>query len=157
MARQTALELLEKAIYEDAMAMHLKEITGGSLTNVAIKAATTNLDLKCDRYEWQVYTFVQSLLRLVGFETEVISFVRKAMVNQTEVVQDIATMREDIDQETALRLNPYIMPDEIEDILERTAAERYTGSARYPPTDTEEVTDDGQDDESSGDDRAEDA
>lgn len=157
MARQTALELLEKAIYEDAMAMHLKEITGGSLTNVAIKAATTNLDLKCDRYEWQVYTFVQSLLRLVGIETEVISFVRKALVNQSETVADIATMREDIDQETALRLNPYIMPDEIEDILERTAAERYTGSARYPPTDTEEVTDDEQDDESSGDDRAEDA
>ena len=128
-ARQTALEILERQIYEDKMALNTKEITGGSLTNVAIKASMTNLNLKCDRYEWQVFAFVQGVLRLIGIETEQISFVRQALVNQSEVVQDIATMREDIDQETALRKNPYIMEEEIPGILERSAMERYTGSA----------------------------
>lgn len=63
-------------------------------------------------------------------------------------------MREDIDQETALRKNPYIMEEEIPGILERSAKERYTGTVRYPP---EEVTDDGSGDEAGGEDRAEDA
>ncbi len=153
-ARKTALELLEAAIYEDAMALALKEITGGSLTNVAIKASMTNLNLKCDRYEWQVFAFVQGILRLIGVETEQISFVRQTLVNQTEVVQDIATMREDIDQETALRKNPYILEEEIEGILERTAAERYAGMARLPP---EGGDGDGSGDEEGSEDRAGDA
>ena len=149
-ARKTALELLEAEIYQDAMSLSLKEITGGSLTNVAIRAAMTNLNLKCDRYEWSVFDFVQGVLRLIGVETEQISFVRQALVNQSEVVQDIATMREDIDQETALRKNPYIMEEEIPGILERSARERYTGSAR-------EVTDDGSGSDDGGEDRAADA
>ena len=149
-----ALDILEKQIYEDMMALNTKEITGGSLTNVAIKASMTNLNLKCDRFEWQVFAFVQSVLRLIGVQTEKISFVRQTLVNQTEVVQDIATMREDIDQETALRKNPYIMEEEIPGILERSAMERYTGAARYPP---KEVTGDGSGDEAGGEDRAGDA
>nr|MBR4281666.1 phage portal protein [Clostridia bacterium] len=153
-ARNVALQILEKQIYEDAMALNIKEISGGSLTNVAIKASMTNLNLKCDRYEWQAFAFVQGVLRLIGVETESISFVRQTLVNQSEVVTDIAAMREDIDQETALRLNPYIMEEDIEGILQRSAEERYTGMARYPP---EEVMDDGQDDASGGEDRAEDA
>ena len=153
-ARKTALEILEKQIYEDAMGLNLALITGGSLTNVAIEASMTNINLKCDRYEWQVFAFVQSVLRLIGVTTEQISFARQTLVNQSEIVQDIATMREDIDQETALRKNPYIMEEEIEGILERSAKERYTGAARYPP---EEVTDDGSGNEASGEDRAADA
>ena len=62
----TALTRLEASIYTDMMALALDEVTGGGLTNVAIKAALTNLNLKCDRYEWQAYAFVQGVLRLLG-------------------------------------------------------------------------------------------
>lgn len=44
-ARQVALGILKKELYSDAMALDMDEITGGSLTNVAIKAAMTNLNL----------------------------------------------------------------------------------------------------------------
>lgn len=152
-ARETALALLEASIYKDMMALSLDEVTGGSLTNVAIKAALTNLNLKCDRYEWQVYAFVQGVLRLLGIETEVISFVRQGLVNQSEVVQDINLMRDYIDDETALRLNPYINADEIPDILERMAAQRYAGAARLPAEEGE----DGQADEDGDEDREDDA
>jgi hypothetical protein len=152
LARQTALQLLEASIYKDMMALSLEEVTGGSLTNVAIKAALTNLNLKCDRYEWQAFAFVQGVLRLIGVETEVISFVRQGLVNQSEVVADINLMREYIDDETALRLNPYINADEIPEILERLAQQRYAGMPMQ-----QEVTDDGSGDEDGGEDRAGDA
>lgn len=126
-ARRIALELLEKALYSDYMALNVNELTGGSLTNVAIQAAMTNINLKADRYEWQAFSFVQGVLRLIGVETEEITFKRQTIANRSEIVQDIATMREDIDQETALKLNPYIMQEEIEQIIRNTAAQQFSG------------------------------
>lgn len=126
-ARKAALELLNKALYQDFMALSMDSLTGGSLTNVAIETAMTDLNLKCDRYEWQVFAFVQRVLRLVGVETEQIRFKRQQIVNRSEMVQDIMTMRSDIDHETALKLNPYIDEDEIPDILKNCDAEAVSG------------------------------
>ena len=122
-ARRVALELLRKELYSDFMALDMDELTGGSLTNVAIEAARTNLDLKADRFEWQAFAFVQAVLRLIGIETEVIRFKRQALVNRSETVQDIVAMREDIDRETALQLNPYIDEEQIPQIMQTVAVE----------------------------------
>ncbi len=116
-ARREALDLLERALYQDYMALDMDALTGGSLTNVAIRAAAANLNLKADRYEWQVRQFVQSLLSLIGHPTEDIRFNRQTIANDSEVVQDIYAMRQDIDQRTALRLNPYIQEEEIEGLM----------------------------------------
>lgn len=116
-ARREALDLLERALYQDYMALDMDALTGGSLTNVAIRAAAANLNLKADRYEWQVRQFVQSLLSLIGHSTEDIRFNRQTIANDSEVVQDIYAMRQDIDQRTALRLNPYIQEEEIEGLM----------------------------------------
>lgn len=126
-ARQTALELLQKSLYSDFMALNMGELTGGSLTNVAIETAMTNLNLKADRYEWQAFRFVQQLLELTGVKTEQIKFKRQQIVNKSETVADIAAMRQDIDRETALKLNPYLDQEEIPDILQRVAEEELTG------------------------------
>ena len=116
-ARQAALDILRRELYRDAMAVDNDEIRGGSLTNVAIRAAYGNLNLKCDRFEWQVFGFVQGVLRLAGIETEKIAFVRQDIVNRSEIIADIAAMRGDIDRETALRLNPYLAQEDVEGIL----------------------------------------
>lgn len=126
-ARKTALDLLHRALYEEAMALDMDALTGGSLTNVAIKTAMTNLNLKCDRFEWQCFAFVQRLLGLLGIETEKIAFNRRSIANDSEIVNDIYTMRTDLDRETALKLNPYISQDDIPGILENLAAEENTG------------------------------
>lgn len=126
-ARQTALDLLRKALYQDYMALDMDEIKGGSLTNVAIKVATTNLNLKADRYEWQAFMFVQQVLALLGIETEDIKFKRRTITNDSEVVQDIMLMRSDITRKKALELNPYIQADEIDAILNDMDAEDATG------------------------------
>jgi hypothetical protein len=127
LARQVALDLLEKALYKDYMALNMDEITGGSLTNVAIKIATTNLNLKADRYEWQAFTFVQRVLALLGVETEDIQFKRRVISNDSETVQDIYAMRSDITRKKALELNPYIQADEIEELLKDMDAEDASG------------------------------
>ena len=128
-ARQTALEILRKEMYGDAMALDMNEVAGSSLTNVAINAAFSNLNLKCDRFEWMVFHFVQGVLRLIGIETENINFTRRNVVNNSEIVADIAAMRSDIDQQTALELNPYIDQDKIDRIIKNVAAEEASGLA----------------------------
>lgn len=126
-ARQAALEILQKQLYSDFMALSMEELTGGSLTNVAIETAMLNLNLKADRYEWQCFAFVQKVLRLLGIETEEIKFKRQTIANRSEIVADIATMRQDIDRRTALKLNPYIQEEEIEQIMLDLDAESVTG------------------------------
>lgn len=123
-ARKTALALLEKALYRDYMAMSMDELTGGSLTNVAIRVAQTNLDLKANRYEWQAFAFVQQILALAGIKTENITFKRQSISNVTETIQNIYLMRQDIDQRTALSLNPMILADDVEDIIRATQEEQ---------------------------------
>lgn len=125
-ARKAALEILQKQLYSDYMALSMDELTGGSLTNVAIETAMLNLNLKADRYEWQCFQFVQNVLRLLGVETEEIRFKRQQLVNRSETVADIAAMRQDIDLRTALKLNPYIDQEEIDDIIANVDAEATT-------------------------------
>lgn len=116
-ARQVAMDILKKAIFDDYMALDMSSLTGGYLTNIAIKAAMTGMDLKADAFEWQCFEFVQNILRLVGENTEEIRFKRRTLVNDAEVIQSIYTMREDIDRRTALRLNPMVNQDDIDRII----------------------------------------
>jgi SPP1 family phage portal protein len=138
-AREKALDLLEKALYQDYMALDMDELTGGSLTNVAIRAATANLNLKANRYEWQVRQFVRQILLLAGIESDEIRFKRQSIANESETVADIAVMRDYIDKRTALKINPYIQEDEIEEIITRQADESVSGFS--------DMTDGGADDE----------
>ena len=126
-ARKEALDLLERALYQDYMALDMDALTGGSLTNVAIRAATANLELKADRYEWQVRKFVQNLLNLLGKDVDEIRFKRQTIANESEVVADISLMRADIDRRTALKLNPYVDDEEIEAIMRDMDAEEVSG------------------------------
>ena len=128
-ARRVALDILKREIYFDFMGLDTQSITGGSLTNVAIRAASKDLNLKCDRYEWCVFDFVQNVLRVQGIETEEISFKRQSLENETETIENIYRAAEDLDRETRLRKNPMISQDEIPKILENKAVEETTGIA----------------------------
>ena len=50
-------------------------------------------------------------------DADEIRFQRQCIANESETVQDIAAMRGDIDRRTALKLNPYIQPEEIDPLL----------------------------------------
>ena len=120
MARSTALDILRKSLYQDYMALDMDEIRGGSLTNVAIKTAMANLNLKADRYEWQCFAFVQNVLAFVGVEgedAEIIRFNRRGIVNESETIANIYMMRNDVSRQWALEANPMVNSDEIPTIL----------------------------------------
>lgn len=123
-AREKALDMLERGLYQDYMALDMDALTGGSLTNVAIRAATANLNLKADRYEWQVRQFVKDILNLIGKPTDEIKFKRQTIANESEIVNDISLMMDYIDDETALKTNPYIQEDEVAGILKNVTARR---------------------------------
>lgn len=124
-ARSIMLDLLESGIYRDFMGINLKEITGGSLTNVAIDTAKFNLVNKVNRYEYRVFETVQKLLKLAGIKTENIRFKREFIANKLETMQMLYMCRADIDHLTALEKNPLIENDEIEAILLRFDDEIY--------------------------------
>ena len=125
-ARATALDLLRKALYQDYMALDMDEIKGGSLTNVAIQTAIANLNLKADRYEWSCIDFVQKILALIGVtgeDAEKITFVRRSISNDSETIDNLYKMREDVPREWVLKNNPYVNPDEVDDIMCKKEAE----------------------------------
>jgi len=133
-ARKEALDLLSKALYQDYMALDMTEITAGSLTNVAIKAATKNLDLKADQYEYQALDFVQQILALAGVDASVITFQRNTIENEKETadidylrVQTVQAMRADLSLKYALGLYPYIDPNDIDQIIKDKDAEDVSG------------------------------
>lgn len=125
-ARKTALEILRAKIYEESMAVDTSILSGGSLTNVAIEAAYTDLDLKVDSLEVQVKKAVSKIINLfeeyqsgIGNEVEVetdISFVRNVLMNKNETVEDIINLRAagELSRETAVRRNPYVDNEEKE-------------------------------------------
>ena len=132
-ARATALDLLRKALYQDYMALDMDEIRGGSLTNVAIQTATANLNLKVDRYEWKCFDFVQSFLMLIGApedSLEQISFVRRNVNNDSETIDNIYKSREDVTLEWALKHNPMVNPDEVDEIVAQKEKEKADEEAK---------------------------
>lgn len=125
-ARKLALEVLRKSIFDDSMSLDTDTIKGGSLTNVAIKSAMIDLDLKTDKFEWQAVDYITNILEFyyehIGKVIDTnITFTRRNIVNDSEIIENIYKMRDDISHKTALKLNPYI--EEVEKELEMLEAE----------------------------------
>lgn len=128
-ARQTALDILRRELYRDAMALDIETLTGSSLSTEAIETASKELNLKCDRFEWCVFEFVQNVLLLAGVESERIVFKRQNITNTTQTIENIYLAASDLDQRTRLKMNPMIPDDDIDAIMKETAVERTTGIA----------------------------
>ena len=143
-AKQVALELLEKSMFNDTMSLDMKSITGGSLTNVAINVAKTDLDLKADLFEQQAEDVILNILELLGITAETPRFKRRTITNDTETVNNISTMISDryVDVRWAIDNNPLIADEDHNELFKRVELER-TG---IPSGDTqldEEVNENG--------------
>lgn len=126
---------LRRDMYNEFMALDTKELTGGSLTNVAINVAKTDLDLKADELEWQVADVVENILEIVGIEYEEITFKRRTISNDTEVINNISTQIADgiLDVEEAIFLSPNILEDRKKALQDRIEL----ANTGVPPDDTE--------------------
>ena len=125
-AKQVALDLLEAYMYRDTMALDIKAMTGGSLTNIAINVAFTDFDLKTDLFEYQALDVVQNILALLGHAGARVAFKRRTLNNDTENIGNISTMIADgyVDLQWAIEYNPLIADDKQSELLDRVILER---------------------------------
>jgi hypothetical protein len=126
-ARESYLTRLENDLYNDAMALNVKQLASGNVTATAINAAYQQLDDKVDMFQSCIEDFVDGILELAGVE-DTYRFQRSKVTNQQEVTQMVLSAAQYLDRETVLKLLPFINPEDIEGILKRVDAEE---SNRY--------------------------
>lgn len=133
-ARETYLKRLENDIYNFAMGVNLKNMEGGSITNVYIKAQFADLDLKCDQFESELRKFVNKLLRFfnenagVTLDTDY-NFVRSTIINEAELVDSAIKLTGLLSDETVRELLPYSIDaeQEAQRLQEQNAGVKLTG------------------------------
>lgn len=88
-SRERLLDRLKDDLYTDAMALDLKNISGGATTATQIIASYKPLDSKCDELEYCVLEWLDGILALAGIEDEKPTFTRDYIVNKSEEIQTL--------------------------------------------------------------------
>lgn len=144
-SRVAYLERLENDLYNDFQALNVKSLQGGQKTATEIYAAYQPFDNKVDQYEYCVFDFLKELFKLVGIKDNP-TFKRSRIVNQLEETQMVLLASNYLDDETILKHLPWLLPEEIDEILKRKAADdldRLGGGDNQTGNPMEDVTDDG--------------
>lgn len=89
-ASEVALDRLRTQLFDDFMALDVRNIAGGAATATQIKAAYEPLNSKTDLFEYQVTEFIDGILKLAGIEDEP-TYTRSLIVNQQETIQNLIT------------------------------------------------------------------
>ena len=128
-ASETALARLRNQLFDDFMALDVKEIAGGATTATQIKAAYEPLNAKTDLFEYQVTDCIQGILALIGIEDDP-TYTRSMIINQQEMISTMLSAGEFLPQDYITRkvveiLGDIDKVDEILDQREEEEAERY--------------------------------
>lgn len=118
------IDMLRKKLYEDFQAFDASAVTAGQQTATAIKASYVPLDLKADKFEACVTTFVLRLLELAGIKDKP-SYTRNQIVNRNEEVQTLLLAAQYYDEEYIVQKLLTINgdADQYEELMRRKAAE----------------------------------
>lgn len=131
-AREKALEILKKNIYDEAMAVDIATSRNGSNeTTVAIDALFYDLDMKTNEFEQCVIDFIEGVIELWqeysnNNKDYTISFTRNKLKNRTEYVDMIYSAREDLSRKKTLQLIADIIGldvNEIDSVLDEIDSE----------------------------------
>lgn len=119
-ANETALERLRKQLFDDFMALDVKDISAGATTATQINAAYEPLNNKTDAFEYEVIDCIQGLLELIGVE-DTPTFTRSKIVNVQEEVQTVLQSAEYLDEEYMTRKILTLLGDgdKAKDVLKR--------------------------------------
>lgn len=121
-ARMELLASVRSSMFNDAMALDVDKVTAGNITATAIQASYSYLDLKSSAYEECVTDFINELLKLIGVEDSPV-YKPNRIINVSEETQNVLAAAQYLDQETILNHLPFLNPDEVDGIMERTQAE----------------------------------
>lgn len=137
-ARKTYLDLLEKDLYKDAMALDTEAIAKGNTVATAIRAAYVPLDQKTDDYEYCIIEFIQNILELAGFDDDP-TFKRSYLINQSEETNMVLAAAQYLDDETILKHLPFLSIDELPAVLDNRISEE---AARFDNEPDEDLPED---------------
>ena len=136
-ASEVALSRLRSQLFDDFMALDVKEIAGGAATATQIKAAYEPLNSKADMFEYQVTQFIDGILALVGIEDEP-TYTRSLIVNQQEIIQTLVQAAEYLsaDYITKKVLDVLGDTDMADDVINQRLLEDVSRFANSPEEDT---------------------
>ena len=148
-SREALLERLRSDLYEDAMALDVKNISAGA-TATEINASYEALDQKTSGFEKCVKEFLHDILIIAGIDDKPI-FTRKRIKNVQEEVQTLLTAATYLDEEYITRkvLSIFGDSDQAEEVLKRIDADEL-GRA-IVPTGEEEGEENGEEANANGD------
>lgn len=123
-ASQVSLELLEKQLYKDFMALKVEDISASSVTNDQIQAAYEPLNQKTDAFEYQVTDFIETLLEFLGIDDSP-TYTRSQMSNRQEIVDIVNTSAETLPDEYRTKKILEVLgdADKFDEVMQQKASE----------------------------------
>lgn len=123
-SRDALLDIIRRDLYDDYMALDIKELSSSNATATQIRAAYEALDDKADQYEYCIVDFIDGILTVAGIE-DTPTFTRSRLVNVQEEVQTIVTAASYLDDDYVTRKIMTILGDgdQVDEILEQMAAD----------------------------------
>lgn len=98
-ASRETLNQLRRQLFDDFMALDVKEIASGAATATQIRAAYEPLNEKASQFEGKLLDFLAGILALAGVE-EMPTFRRDVIANVTEEVSNILQAAQYLDEDT---------------------------------------------------------
>lgn len=96
-SREVLLDRLKSDLYDDFMALDVKQIASGATTATQIRAAYEPLNSKTDDFEYCIHNFLDGILSVLGIEDEA-TFTRSMMINVQEEIQSVISAASVLDQ-----------------------------------------------------------
>lgn len=142
-ASEVALSRLRSQLFDDFMALDVKEIANGATTATQIKAAYEPLNSKTDLFEYQVTEFVENILKLLGIDDEP-TYTRSLIVNKQETIENLLTAAEYLSRDYITRkvmevLGDIDLVDEIIDERDAEEVTRFSGGEDEGQTNTTNI------------------
>lgn len=139
---QATIDMLTKRLYTDFQAFDVSSVLAGNQTATAIRAMYVPLDLKVDRFEFQVSRFINNILALVEIEDEP-TYTRSQITNKQEEIQSVLMGAQYFDDEYMTKKMLTILGDAdmFDEIMDRKAADdldRFNGSVADDSVDMED-------------------
>lgn len=123
-ASETAIQTIQRRLYEDFMCLDVNSLSASSKTATEIRAAYQPLDSKCDMYEYCIISFVQKILELAGID-DTVTFTRSKIVNKSEEINMLLAAQAYLDDETLVEQICAILGigDKVDEILRKRQGE----------------------------------
>jgi SPP1 family phage portal protein len=123
-ASEASLERLRNQLFEDYMALDVKNIAGGAATATQIEAAYEPMNIKASMLETCVTSFVKGLLKLLGVDDDP-TYQRDTIVNKNEEIQNILQAADHLSDEYVTKKLLTILGDidAVEDVMKQRLVE----------------------------------